>query len=188
MNHLKKHRLVPHPLFPARGVRDVSVEVRPSSDFLHLAYRVEPAGTLLLPERPSGRSDGLWRSTCFELFLKEAGSGAYREFNFSPSGAWNAYAFSDWRMGMKPLDVQAPPHLVDSRLDERRASFPAAYEMDVTLGTSAPKRRDAKLSLTAVIEETDGTKSYWALAHPPGNPNFHHPDCFALELAAPEQP
>ena len=36
-----------------------------------------------------------------------------------------------------------------------------------------------------VIEELDGTKSYWALAHPPGKPDFHHPDCFALTLAAP---
>src|SRR3546814_3736372 len=34
----------------------------------------------------------------------------------------------------------------------------------------------AKLALSAVIEELDGTKSYWALAHPPGKPDFHHPD------------
>jgi len=41
-----------------------------------------------------------------------------------------------------------------------------------------------KLGLSAVIEEIDGTKSYWALAHPPGKPDFHHPDCFALTLPA----
>jgi hypothetical protein len=35
------------------------------------------------------------------------------------------------------------------------------------------------LGLSAVLEEQDGTKSYWALAHPPGGkPDFHHPDCF----------
>jgi len=34
-----------------------------------------------------------------------------------------------------------------------------------------------------VIEEKDGAKSYWALAHPPGAPDFHHRDCFAIELA-----
>ena len=43
-----------------------------------------------------------------------------------------------------------------------------------------------KLGLSAVIEEIDGTKSYWALAHAPGPPDFHHPDCFALQLPAPE--
>jgi len=43
----------------------------------------------------------------------------------------------------------------------------------------------ARIGLSAVIEETDGTKSYWALRHPPGKPDFHHPDCFALTLGAP---
>jgi hypothetical protein len=33
-----------------------------------------------------------------------------------------------------------------------------------------------------VIEEVDGGLSYWALAHPPGKPDFHDPNCFALEL------
>jgi hypothetical protein len=40
------------------------------------------------------------------------------------------------------------------------------------------------LALSAVIEEMNGNKSYWALAHPQGAPDFHHADCFALELAA----
>ena len=39
-----------------------------------------------------------------------------------------------------------------------------------------------RLGLSAVIEDTSGGKSYWALAHPPGKPDFHHADCFALEL------
>lgn len=43
-----------------------------------------------------------------------------------------------------------------------------------------------QIALSAVIEEKDGTKSYWALRHPPGKPDFHHPDCFALTLEAPE--
>ncbi len=39
-----------------------------------------------------------------------------------------------------------------------------------------------QLALTAVIEETSGVKSYWALKHPPGKPDFHHADGFVLEL------
>ena len=40
-----------------------------------------------------------------------------------------------------------------------------------------------QLGLSAVLEEKDGTKSYWALAHPPGDkPDFHDPDCFAAQL------
>jgi len=30
--------------------------------------------------------------------------------------------------------------------------------------------------------ESDEGLSYWALRHPPGGPDFHHADCFAMEL------
>ena len=36
----------------------------------------------------------------------------------------------------------------------------------------------------AVVEESDGTRSYWALKHPPGRPDFHHAAAYALDLAA----
>jgi hypothetical protein len=39
-----------------------------------------------------------------------------------------------------------------------------------------------RLALSAVIEEGDGTLSYWALKHGPGKADFHVPDGFALEL------
>jgi hypothetical protein len=40
-----------------------------------------------------------------------------------------------------------------------------------------------RIGLAAVIEETHGHKSYWALAHPPGKADFHHSDSFALEFS-----
>jgi len=39
-----------------------------------------------------------------------------------------------------------------------------------------------RLSLSAVIEQADGRLSYWALAHPPGKPDFHRADCFTCEI------
>ena len=39
-----------------------------------------------------------------------------------------------------------------------------------------------QLALTAVIEETNGVKSYWALKHAPGKPDFHAADGFVVEL------
>ena len=38
------------------------------------------------------------------------------------------------------------------------------------------------LGASAVIEEVSGNKSYWALAHPPGKPDFHQAHCFIHEL------
>ena len=38
------------------------------------------------------------------------------------------------------------------------------------------------LGLSAVLEEKNGTKSFWALAHGDGLPDFHNPDCFVAKL------
>jgi hypothetical protein len=38
------------------------------------------------------------------------------------------------------------------------------------------------IGLSAVVEATDGSLSYWALAHAPGRPDFHHAHSFGLEL------
>ena len=51
-----------------------------------------------------------------------------------------------------------------------------------------PAAGDWRLGLTAVVEETGGRISYWALAHPAGRPDFHRADCFVLELPAPVTP
>jgi hypothetical protein len=164
----------------------VEVVCEQSDAFLKLTYAVSPADALRLPERGFGRRDGLWQSTCFEFFAK-LGTSGYREFNFAPSGAWNAYTFNDWRRGMRPLELSSEPHLVDSRIDDRWADFPARYEFNVVL-EAALIPPSAEASLTTIIEETDGTKSYWALAHPQGQPDFHHPDCFVLQLQSPAGP
>jgi hypothetical protein len=46
--------------------------------------------------------------------------------------------------------------------------------------------RPWQLNLSAILEEKDGSRSYWALAHPPGDPDFHDPDCFTLDLPPPD--
>ena len=39
-----------------------------------------------------------------------------------------------------------------------------------------------RLALVAVIAEKNGSLSYWALAHPPHRPDFHHAEAFVLVL------
>jgi hypothetical protein len=39
-----------------------------------------------------------------------------------------------------------------------------------------------ELAVTMVVEEHDGRQSFWALAHPGPEPDFHHPDSFTLRL------
>jgi len=45
-----------------------------------------------------------------------------------------------------------------------------------------PGASSLRLALSAVVEETDGRLSYWAIAHPGERPDFHHRDGFVLPL------
>jgi len=181
MEFFGKHRLVPHPEKQAVAVKSVDVDVRRGSDFVMLRYSVEPADTLIMPAFALERRDGLWQGTCFELFVRPE-RGGYVEFNFAPLEAWNAYSFTDWRMGKRPFQPDSEPHIHDSRTDDRKQKFPELYQLDVVLGADLMALAPASVSLTAVIEEEGGVMSYWALAHPLGPPNFHHPDCFVAAL------
>ena len=145
---------------------------------LLLRYRVFDGQDVVIPAAaPPGRSERLWESTCFELFVRPSGGNFYVEFNASPSGQWAAYAFDSYRRAMRNLPVAIVPHV------EFVEAAALCYDVDVNFSDLPPG--PLHIGLSAVIEETDGTKSYWALRHPPGPPNFHHPDCFALALPPP---
>ncbi len=46
-------------------------------------------------------------------------------------------------------------------------------------------RAPLRLGLSAVIEASGGTLSYWALHHPADKPDFHNAKAFALRLELP---
>lgn len=166
-----------HPQSRCEAVTRIAVEIVRAGDLM-LRYSVAGAiGELRLPDVTApARTDGLWRHSCFEAFVRPMPGTAYYEFNFAPSTCWAGYRFSGYREGMAVADEIAAPHIAVKRDEdfELQASLPLG-----PLG-SAPWR----LGLSAVIEETNGRLSYWALAHPPAQPDFHHSVCFTLELPA----
>lgn len=170
-------QLYAHPAFPAPDGVALSVGwFKSDHQVLTIAYHItDPGNRILWPAPAQGRSDGLWQHTCFEAFIGSTLGPAYAEFNLAPSGAWAAYAFDDYRAGMRDFPVSADPQ-IGGAAGRWTATIPLAG-LDALLGP-APWR----LAVTAVIEATDGAKSYWSLAHPPGKPDFHHPDCFAARL------
>ena len=131
---------------------------------------------------PDQRLDGLWQTTCFEVFLRTAGATDYLEYNFSPRSHWAAYKFDDYRQGMTATRDARPPHVGALQADDEKSGYVTA-ELDLSRMAWLPTSEPWMLGLSAVIEERNGHKSYWALKHPDGPPDFHHPDCFALELA-----
>jgi hypothetical protein len=180
-----RHILKLHP--DSRCDATVGVEVdatRPAASELSLHYFLTGADRLNIPAFAHFvRADKLWERTCLEAFVTAVPGGAYYEFNFSPSTAWAAYRFPNYRESMMaPKEILRPS--VELRYDS-----PQRFELRAHLGLGGfpdlPADEIWHIGLSAVIEETRGRKSYWALAHPPGKPDFHHPDCFALTLPAP---
>jgi hypothetical protein len=136
------------------------------------------------PPRAPRIADRVWQHTCFEVFLAVNGQPTYYEFNFSPSGEWAAYAFKGYRDGAPIEDDGLHPEIVVS-------SAANSFELEALVRLDRlpliRAHKSLRLGLSAVVEETDGTLSHWALKHAPGKPDFHHPDSFALELALPDK-
>jgi hypothetical protein len=112
------------------------------------------------------------------------GHSAYHEFNFAPSGEWAAYAFRRYREGAPLADEELAPS-VTMRSAGDSFALDAIVRLDRLPTTEA--HAPLQLALSAVVEAEGGALSYWALKHPPGKPDFHHPDAFALELLLPDR-
>lgn len=148
---------------------------------LAFVFRLE--GDLARVRVPSPRAPRiareLWRHTCFEAFVAVDGLPAYHEFNFAPSGEWEAHSFRDYRDGGPLADERLAPRIA-VRTEDGRLELDALVPLHrlSAAHASAPLR----LGLAAVVEASDGTLSYWALRHPREKPDFHHADAFALRL------
>ena len=172
-----------HPAHLPQKVTDVTARIIDVDDsWLRVRWRIDGAQALVAPPFAGrGRADELWQTTCFELFLMPEGGEGYCEFNLSPSERWAAYDFAGYRAGMAERQLERELQGT-MRLGSSFAIFDAAIPL------SALPPRDCRMNLSAVIEEQGGAKSYWALAHPPGKPDFHDPACFVASLAAPRRP
>ena len=175
--------LLAHPASAVPESWRVSVRVEKTTQALQLRYCF-PFTELRLPAPVSDsgalRADDLWQHTCGELFVAFGAENAYREFNFAPSGQWAAYDFVSYRQRCERLPAIVAPCI---------ALHPKRGEMTVTLpmdALPAARKMPRHVSLTAVLEDTDGKLSYWALAHPEHSaislPDFHHRTGFTLEL------
>ena len=175
-------RLHPHPAGPPGVVRAIESDLRRQADGrlgVSFSLDAELARLNLPPAGRPERADGLWRHTCFEVFFSAAGARSYCELNFSPSGAWAAYAFDSYRAGMRPLDLAEVPSARWVRSPQQltlRAQVNAACLLPEGAGVNL------HVALSAVVEEQSGTITYWALQHPAASPDFHHRGGFILEV------
>jgi hypothetical protein len=179
-----RRSLTLHPQSPRSAATQIEVEfARPSAAALELTYTLAGnTNDLLMPAlTAAARADELWRHTCFEAFVRAPAAAEYYELNFAPSTQWAAYRYTGDRAGRAAAAIE--PIEIDVQNGNEHYALQASLLLS-ELAHSAVWR----LGLSAVIEDKSGRKSYWALTHPPGPPDFHHADSFALALSSPVQP
>jgi hypothetical protein len=148
----------------------------------HLLLRLRLAGAiesvhLPAPVAAPARRDGLWATTCFECFWAVEGARPYWELNLSPAGHWNLYRLEDYRDGLRPeTGYDLPPHRVVRDVGE------LTLQLDLPLPEGLAAEAPLQVGITSVIEERSGRLSYWALAHPGPEPDFHRREAFLLRL------
>ena len=176
--------LMCHPTTINQAVHEIAVRIGWQQDgvFALIYTLTGDCSRLWIPSmRLPAEVDGLWQHTCFEAFVSAKGDSAYWEFNFSPSSEWAVYQFRGYRDRTSLAEEAHVPQILVRRTADR-------LELDIR--TRLPHllaTQPLRLALSAVIEDDSGKLSYWALKHPPGKPDFHHPDSFALEIVPPKR-
>ena len=111
----------------------------------------------------SERMDNLWKTTCFEIFWQPIGQPGYVEFNLSPSGRWASYDFDSFREGMRDAPVEA----ISIACSHSSARGGGELVLKASIAANLP----------APAHPAGGGIQLWALAFPPGPPEFHSEAC-----------
>jgi hypothetical protein len=171
-------KLVPFPATHIPAIR-ITGTVFLENRVLGLQYLLSgDIEAVLLPpaSRLPSRKHELWKATCFEFFLAIRDQPGYWEFNMSPSGNWNAYRMDAYRR-------------IGFREETRIAHLPFAFKkgsdgffLDVSLDLTSFIRheRQLQMGITAIIQAEGGSETYWALAHPAPDADFHLRESFIL--------
>ena len=168
------HPLMLHQTCDLGPIRAVTASITATPQGCEAAFRLDgmvPA-IILPPLAGPERRDNLWKTTCFEIFWQPLGGTYYREFNLSPSGCWAAYDFDSFREGMRDAPVDAIA--IACSHDE------AGLVLKASIAAELPA--PAQVALNAIVEHPDGGMQFWALAFPPGKPEFHSEACRQLIL------
>jgi hypothetical protein len=139
----------------------------------------DPAALVVPGAGPPRPGERLWEHTCFEVFVRADGAEGYHEVNLSPSGEWQAHAFARYREGGPLADAALAPEIAVERSDDGLA---LRGRLALDRLAAAYARAALHLALATVLEHAGGARSYWALAHPPGRPDFHRPAGFLLRV------
>jgi hypothetical protein len=177
---VKPFSLIP---YPASDLPQISIRgaVERTADQLSIRYSLAgDAASILLPVQadiPTRKHD-LWKATCFEFFLALPSQPHYWEFNLSPSGDWNVYRMDAYRQ----VNMREETSFMQLPFEFRQVEEELSLAVSIRLSSILSSQEPALLGLSAIIQTAARRESYWALAHPGSQPDFHLRQSFTIEL------
>jgi hypothetical protein len=170
--------------FPAPRIPEITITGKVSLDDHSLSLYYSLTGQIeqvLLPPTSASptRRDELWKATCFEIFLAVKDQPAYWEFNMSPSGDWNIYRMDAYRR----IGFRAETALSHLPFEMKKRAKEYSLDVSVDLASLFLLQQQLELGITAIVQTKDGAETYWALAHPAPQADFHLRAGFTLALA-----
>lgn len=134
----------------------------------------DPNQSIIWPALATGqpREHFLWETTCYEVFIGVKDQDMYREIHLSPSQAWQAYAFEEYRYPEHMPPVTA--HDVEL-LQLKRTHYGLNAQIDLFQWMTEHKLKwsDLYLGLSAVIC-TDKQTHLYAMQHFGQQADFHN--------------
>jgi len=173
---VREFRLIPFPA-PKIPAIEITGQVARQGNLLFIRYSVQgDIEDIRLPVRSESpaRKDDLWKATCFEFFLAVKDRPEYWEFNLSPSGHWNVYAMDAYRQ----VNMREEVAFSELPFEFTKTSDELALDVAVNPSWLLRSERHLQIGITAILKTADGSETYWALAHPGPQPDFHLKESF----------
>jgi hypothetical protein len=169
--------LIPYPVSESPEIQ-ITGEMDRTENRLSVRYAIHGEVDDILLPAPAvpARKDNLWKATCFEFFLAIPGLPEYWEFNMSPSGGWNVYHMDAYR-GIGFREEAAFPQLPF----EFQKDDGCLLDISIDLTPIIRLEQSLQIGITAVIQTKNGSETFWALAHPGKQANFHLRESFILQ-------
>ena len=176
---MQKFGLIPYRASGLPGI-DITGEIDRVENILSLHYAVRgEVENMLLPviAAPS-RKDDLWKATCFEFFVAIQDQPRYWEFNMSPSGEWNVYIMDTYRR----INFREESAISLVPFDFKKDNSGYSLNVSADLSPIINPGQNIQIGITAIIQTKDRNETYWALAHPGIQADFHLREGFIIEV------
>lgn len=186
MSELATFSLLPFESLPESTTLSITGSLSRKNDQLTISYLMSgDVDAVVLPSfnTTDVREDRLWESTCFEFFLtagaEKLDQSPYWEFNLSPTGAWNVFALDGYRKGLREETAFTQLPFSVSQSSE-------GVRLDISVDLSGLELSEPQwlLGVSAVCVLVGGEETFWAIAHPSPEADFHSAGSFILQLSA----